>query len=160
YTLLAESLARLTDRPWQLLVVGDGPARPDVERALAVLGPKRVRLLGRLDETALPSFYAVPDFYVWPALREAFGMAFLESQASGCPVVAGAEGGVPGIVRDGETGLLVPPGDAHAFAHAVTRFLDDKNLRQRMGVAAMRRVATDHGIAGAARALDAILART
>jgi glycosyltransferase involved in cell wall biosynthesis len=160
YTLLAEALGRVLDRPWQLVIAGDGPARPEVERVLSPLGRGRVRLVGRLDEASLPGFYAAADLYVWPALREAFGMAFLEAQASSCPVVAGAEGGVPGIVHDGETGLLAPPGDAGRFANAVARLLDDADLRRRMAADAGRRVVSDHGIAGAARALDAIIART
>lgn len=159
YTVLADALRRVTDRPWQLMVAGDGPARPEVEAALSALGSERVRFVGRLDEAALPGFYAASDLYVWPAVREAFGMAFLEAQASGCAVVAGAEGGVPGIVRDGETGLLTPPGDAAEFARAVARMLDDEDLRRRMSADAMRRVATDHSIDGAARTLGAILAR-
>lgn len=159
YTLLAEALRQATDRPWQLMVAGDGPARPEVERILSALGRERVRFVGRLEEAALPGFYAAADLYVWPAVREAFGMALLEAQAGGCPVVAGAEGGVPGIVHDGETGMLTPPGDAAEFARAVARLLDDDEHRHRMGANAVRRVAADHGIDGAARALDAILAR-
>lgn len=158
YALLAEALAGVSDRPWQLVVAGDGPARSEVEQALSVLGRERVRLVGRLEEDALPGFYAAADLYVWPAWREAFGMAFLEAQAGGCPVVAGAEGGVPGIVHDGETGRLVPPGDAAAFARAVAGLLDDADLRRRMSAHALRQVAADHGIVGAARALDAVLA--
>ena len=159
YTLLADALRRVADRPWQLVVAGDGPARPEVEAVLSALGRERVRFAGRLDETTLPGFYAAADLYVWPAVREAFGMSFLEAQAGGCPVVAGAEGGVPGIVHDGETGLLTPPSDAVEFARAIARMLDDEKLRRRMGAGAMRRVAADHGIDGAARALGAILAR-
>lgn len=157
YTLLAEALGQVTDRPWQLVVAGDGSARRDVEDVLSVLGRERVRFVGRLDEAALPGFYAAADLYVWPAVREAFGMAFLEAQATGCPVIAGAEGGVPGIVHDGETGLLTAPGDAAEFGRAVARMLDDEALRHRMGATARCRVATNHGIDGAARALDTIL---
>lgn len=158
YMLLAGALSRLTERPWHLLVAGDGPARAEVERVLSPLGRDRVRFVGRLEEAALPGFYAAADLYVWPAVREAFGMAFLEAQASGCPVVAGAEGGVPGIVHDGETGLLTPPKDVPAFANAVARLLDDNGFRRRAGANAMRRAAADHGIDGAARALGAIVA--
>ncbi|MCX7354056.1 MAG: glycosyltransferase family 4 protein [Alphaproteobacteria bacterium] len=159
YKLLADALRRVNDRPWQLVVAGDGPARPEVEAVLSTLGHDRVRFAGRLDEAALPGFYAAADLYVWPAVREAFGMAFLEAQASDCPVVAGAEGGVPGIVHDGETGVLTAPGDTAEFARAVARMLDDENLRRHMGANAMRRVMADHSIDGAARALGAILAR-
>ncbi len=56
------------------------------------------------------------DLFVWPAINEAFGMALLEAQACGTPVIAGASGGVPAIIADGETGWLSPPGDVAAFA--------------------------------------------
>lgn len=156
YRLLAQALDGLQDRPWRLMVAGDGPARAQVEQTLSVLGD-RVRFLGRLDESALPGFFAAADLYVWPALREAFGMAFLEAQAASCPVVAGAEGGVPGIVRDGESGILTPPGDGAAFAAAVACLLDDAVLRARMGENAAHRIAAGHSVAGAARLLDTVL---
>ena len=64
----------------------------------------RVRLLGALPAAALPSVYAAADLYVWPACNEAYGMALLEAQAAGVPVVAGAEGGVADVV------VMAPPG--------------------------------------------------
>ena len=66
------------------------------------------------------------DLYLWPAINEAYGMAFLEAQAAGLPVVAGRTGGVPAVVADGVTGLLTPIGDAAAFAGAVARLLDGR----------------------------------
>ena len=62
---------------------------------------------------------AAADLYLWPAINEAYGMAFLEAQAAGLPVIAGRTGGVPAVVAADETGLLTPVGDAHAFAAAV-----------------------------------------
>ena len=60
-----------------------------------------MRCVGALPAAALPEIYAAADLYVWPACNEAYGMALLEAQAAGVPVVAGAEGGVPDIVADG-----------------------------------------------------------
>jgi glycosyltransferase involved in cell wall biosynthesis len=156
YRVLGEALGLLKDKPWSLLVAGDGPARPEVEAALAGLAG-RVTWLGEQTPEALAALYAAADVYVWPAVNEAYGMAFLEAQASGLPVVAGRTGGVPGIVRDGTTGMLVPMGDAAAFAGAVGALLDNAGERRRMGEAARRVVATEHGIDGAARALDLAL---
>ena len=66
-------------------------------------------------------------------------MSILEAMAAGLPVVASAVGGIPEIVRDGETGLLVPPGDADALAAALGRLLDDDGLRRRLGAAGRER---------------------
>ncbi|MGP1394840.1 MAG: glycosyltransferase family 4 protein [Inquilinaceae bacterium] len=160
YAVLAESLDRLGDRlgdrPWRLAVAGDGPARDAV---LARFRPERLKWLGTLDLPALADAYAAADLLVWPAINEAFGMALLEAQASGLPVVAGDSGGVPEIVRHERTGLVTPAGDAAAFAAAIGRLLDRPDERRAMGEAASRHVHTDHGLDRAAGLLDAVLKR-
>ncbi len=156
YRVLGEALAPLENRDWQLLVVGDGPARPDVERALERLSADRVRYAGVVSPTELPRLYTAADLLVWPAVNEAFGVALLEAQATGLPVVAGRTGGVPDIVRDGETGLLTPPRDAGAFATAVGALLDDKPRRHAMAARARAIAADEHDLAAAAAALDRI----
>jgi glycosyltransferase involved in cell wall biosynthesis len=158
YRLLAASLAMLSDLDWSLDVVGDGEARGEVAAALAPLGP-RVRWRGALDEAAVANALADSDLFVWPAVNEAFGMALLEAQASGLPVVAGASGGVSGIVADRETGRLVPPGDPNAFAAALRLLIVDPDKRAAMGVAARARVRREHDLPAAASRLRAILAR-
>ncbi len=156
YRILGDALARLLERDWRLIVVGGGKAEAAVTAALAPLG-SRVARLGALAPDALAPVYAAADMLAWPAINEAYGMALLEAQASGLPVVAGASGGVAAIVEDGHTGLLTPPGEVAAFAAATARLLDDANLRAAMGAAARRRVALQHGITAAARQLDAAL---
>jgi glycosyltransferase involved in cell wall biosynthesis len=156
YRLLGQALSRLNSRRWRLLVVGDGPARPEVEAALAPLGG-RVAWLGERNDDDLPSIYAGSDLYVWPAIGEAYGMAFLEAQAAGLPVVGGRTGGVPDVVAGGETGVLVALGDEQAFAAAVARLLDDADGRRRMGRCAAERIRRDHDLSIAARTLgDAV----
>jgi glycosyltransferase involved in cell wall biosynthesis len=113
--------------------------------------------VGVVPHAELPAVYAAADLYVWPAINEAYGMAFLEAQASGLPVVAGRTGGVPAVVADGVTGLLTPVGDAAAFAAAVARLLDDAGARARLGQAAIRRIAARHDERAAAHALAAAL---
>jgi glycosyltransferase involved in cell wall biosynthesis len=95
---------------------------------------------------------------VWPAVNEAFGMALLEAQASGLPVVAGASGGVAGIITHEVTGLLVAPGDAAAFAAAARRLLAGRDLRRRFGRAARHQVVAEHDLPAAASRLGAVIA--
>ena len=156
YRVLAKALSQLRDRSWQAVLVGDGPARAEVEAAMASFGD-RVRFVGAVPHRELPALYAAADLYLWPAINEAYGMAFLEAQAAGLPVVAGRTGGVPAVVADGVTGLLTSVGDAVAFAAAVRRLLDDPAERARLGTAAARRVASHHDERAAARALAAAL---
>jgi glycosyltransferase involved in cell wall biosynthesis len=156
YRVLAEALTLLKDRPWRALLVGDGPARVEVEALMAPLG-ERVRFAGALPHEALPALYAGADLYLWPAINEAYGMAFLEAQAAGLPVVAGRSGGVAAVVADGVTGLLTQAGDAPAFASAVGRLLAAPAERARLAAAAKDRIATHHDERAAARALAAAL---
>jgi glycosyltransferase involved in cell wall biosynthesis len=153
YLLLAHALARLTDRPWQLLVVGDGPARVEIEAELLRLGRQRVRLAGAMAEPDLPACYAAADLFVWPAIREAYGLAMLEAEASGMPVIAGRDGGVEEVVRDGVTGMLTPPRNPEALASAAASLLDDPEQRRAMGDQAARFVAGERGLVSAAAIL-------
>jgi glycosyltransferase involved in cell wall biosynthesis len=156
YRLLAEALQHL-DRPWQLLVVGDGEARAEVERAFKPVAGG-VFLLGAKPREKLPEIAAACDLCVWPAVNEAFGMALLEAQACGLPVVAGAWGGVPAIIVDGKTGWLSKPGDATEFAADVD-FALDADLAA-VGKAARANALAKHDIAGAARTLITTIKKT
>jgi glycosyltransferase involved in cell wall biosynthesis len=156
YRLLAEALQHV-DRPWQLLIVGDGEARADVQRAFKPVAGG-VFLLGALPRTKLPEIASACDLCVWPAVNEAFGMALLEAQACGLPVVAGAWGGVPAIIADGKTGWLSKPGDAGAFG-ADLDFALDADLAA-IGKAAQANALAKHDIAGAARTLISSIQKT
>jgi len=158
YRQLGAALARLLDLPWSLEVIGDGPARRAVEAALAPLA-RRITWAGAIDPAAVAARLAMADLCVWPAVNEAFGMALLEAQAAGLPVVAGAGGGVGEVVVPELTGLLVPPTDPAAFAAAVRCLLLDPRRCARMGVAAARKVRAEHDLAAAARRLGALLDR-
>lgn len=155
YRVLGAALARVPG-DWRLTVVGDGPARGEVETALAPIAG-RVTWRGTLDTAALDAAYAAADLLVWPAVNEAFGMALLEAQAAGLPVVAGDTGGVSAIVRPGETGLLVPVGEAAPFAEAVARLVADPERRRALGARAAAVTRAEHGLPAAAARLDAAL---
>ena len=83
YRVLADALGRISDREWTLLIVGDGPARAETEKAFAELdsglAPGRVIYAGAAAPEELPAFYAAADLMVWPAVNEAYGMAMLEA---------------------------------------------------------------------------------
>ncbi len=157
YRRLAAALGRIGTRSWRLLIVGDGPARADVEAAFAPWRD-RVAFLGARPREDIPGLLAAADLFVWPAVNEAYGMAILEAQAAARAVVAGRVRGVADIVRDHETGLLVPADDDDAFAAAVAALLDDPDRRARLGARAAETVAARHDLAAAARRLDRILA--
>ncbi len=157
YRVLGQALAALLDRPWRLVVAGDGPARGEVDAALAPIAPRVIRL-GRRDGAELKAIYAAADLYVWPAVGEAYGVALLEAQAAGLAVIAGDAGGVGDVVSHGESGLLTPVGDPTAFASAIRALLTDPARRRAMGEAARARVRRDHDVETAAAQLRAHLA--
>ncbi len=157
YRVLAEAMARLPKHPWQLLIVGDGPARQEVEAAFASTDRTRLHYLGEQSPSALRDFYTAGDLLVWPAVNEAYGMALLEAQAAGLPVVAARTGGVPSVVEHDVTGLLVPPEDPAAFADAVEILLQDPKRRRAFADAAAQKAIKRHDLAKASEDLDAIL---
>ena len=152
YRVLAKALALRCDTPWHLIIAGDGPVRDDVEAAFAGLAG-RITFAGLMDPAELPVLLKAGDLFVWPAVNEPLGMAMLEAQAAGLPVVAGNSGGVSDIVRDGVTGRLLPPGDAQAFAETVFALLSNRDELEAMGRRAAMEVADNRSVEVAARAL-------
>lgn len=158
YTLLAAALARLGDLPWRLVIAGDGPARAEIEILLQRAAPGRACFLGQCGAQAMAGVYAAGDLCIWPAVNEAYGMAMLEAQAAGLPVVSCAVRGVPDVVCDGVTGLLAAPGDAHDLARCARLLLLDPARRVRMGQAAARFVGRERSTEQAAGTLKHLLA--
>jgi glycosyltransferase involved in cell wall biosynthesis len=115
-------------RGMKLVVAGDGPLRNQVPEALGFVTP-----------TELDRLYARAAVVACPSRREGFGMACLEAMAHGVPVVGTGVGGLLDLVADGETGLVVPPGDVAALRTALERLLGDPELRRRLGAAARQR---------------------
>ncbi|ROO58320.1 phosphatidylinositol alpha 1,6-mannosyltransferase [Micromonospora sp. Llam0] len=120
----------------RVVVVGDGPARKELERALPA-----VRFLGARHGRELARLYASFDVFTHTGPHETFGQTVQEAQASGVPVVAPAAGGPMDLVVSGVTGLLVPPGDPTALAGAVAGLVADPARRARYGRAARAAVA-------------------
>jgi glycosyltransferase involved in cell wall biosynthesis len=119
--------------------VGDGPDRQKLESLRNEWGMEgRVDFLGFRPD--MPNIYASLDLFVLPSMDEGLPMALLECMAAGTPVIATRVGAVEKVVRDGETGLLVNPGDQTALNSAVLRLLEDRNLAQSLGAKGQRRV--------------------
>jgi len=139
---LIEALAILARRPAGaplLAAAGAGEQRPALEARAAELGlADRVRFVGKVDHDRVGRWMAAGDLFVLPSLSEGLPTVVCEAMNCGVPVVATAVDGTPEIVRDGETGILVPPGDAPALAAALARILDDPALAERMGAEALR----------------------
>lgn len=159
YRFLATALARLEQADWHLTVIGDGPARPAVEAEFAGLPPERVRWRGALPEPAVVEALHQADLFAWPGFGEAFGLAYLEAQAAGLPVVALDVAGVATVVTNGEGGLLVSDLSPDAYAKALQRLMQDPAGRRAMGRAAAIRVRRDHMIGQAALTLSRAVER-
>jgi D-inositol-3-phosphate glycosyltransferase len=119
---------------------GSGLARPEgLQKLASRLGiADVVRFRPPVCQQELADWFRAASVLVMPSYSESFGLVAIEAQAAGTPVVAAAVGGLPVAVRDESTGLLVPGHDPAAYAAALRRFLDDKDLTDRMGAAASR----------------------
>nr|BCX01989.1 MAG: glycosyl transferase family 1 [Bacteroidota bacterium] len=153
HLLLLEGFARAQARypDLELWLVGDGPLRPEVERWVRERGLlDRVCLLGLRND--VPELLAQADMLLLPSDWEGVPLVVLEAMAAGKPVVATRVGGVPELVEDGRTGLLVPPQDPEALAAAILRLAQDAELRREMGEAGRRRALERFDIQKTARA--------
>ena len=115
-----------------VLLAGDGPSRASLERLAATLALDNIEFLGDVPHDAVPDVLRRLDVFVMPSTAEGFGVAAIEASAMRLPVVASNVHGIPDVVIDGETGILVPPANPEAIAGAIER-LADAALRSRMG---------------------------
>ena len=147
YLFLAAALGQVAQSNWRLTIIGDGPERVAVEAAFAKLPQDRVVWRGAAAVEDIPALLAAADIYVWPGFEEAFGVAYLEAQAAGLPVVALNCGGVADAMQAGETGLLVEDSAApQAYAEALAQLIADVPLRQKLGTAARRFMQTERSL--------------
>ena len=147
FDVLLRAIAKVPDA--SLVLIGDGECANDLRRLAANLDiASRVNFVGRIDITALgqvrmASAYASADIFCLPSTEraESFGLVLLEAMRSGVATIASAipGSGVNHVVVDGETGLMVRPGDPVAIADAICRLRDDVSLRRRLGAAGRRR---------------------
>jgi glycogen synthase len=137
---LVEAAGLLKDPSAQVLLVGDGPERPKLEREAKRIGVgDRVRFLGFFAHDRLPAVLAHADLLVLPSLYEELGTVLLEAMQAALPIVASRTGGIPDVIEDGINGLLVPPGEPEALAHAINHLLADRDLARRLSEGARER---------------------
>ncbi|MBM9466908.1 glycosyltransferase family 4 protein [Nakamurella leprariae] len=141
---LVEAFGRMTTPavgPPSLVIVGDGPDAPRVAAAIDALPGdvrSRVHRFGFRPHDEVPALLAAADLLVLPSIYEEMGSILVEALSAGLPVVASRVGGIPQVVRDGTTGLLVPPEDPAALATAIGRVLADPELAGRMRAASLQ----------------------
>lgn len=137
---LLEAFSQL-DPSAHLLIVGDGDLRSSYEERARALGvERRTHFLGRIDDASVVDAYRSADVLAFPSVNraEAFGLVPLEAQACGLPVVASDLPGLRKVVRQHETGLLVPPGSIPELSEALRAVLSDAVLRERLSQAALQ----------------------
>jgi glycosyltransferase involved in cell wall biosynthesis len=143
----------------ELVMIGDGPARAELEALAAQIVP-RCRFLGFQPQDAIKSWLnrarvlCVPSITIETGQAEAFGLVFLEAQAMGVPVVSFASGGIPEAVAHGATGFLAPERDWRALAGYMVRLLEDRDLWQAMSGAGSERVRTEFDLKSLTRGLE------
>lgn len=131
----------------RLLIIGDGPMREELQGVITELNLNdRVTLLNEIQNDEIVDYYRASDVFALASIArsEAFGIVQLEAMACGVPVVnTNLDSGVPYVSLDGQTGITVPPNDVPALASAITKLLDDPDLRARYGQAGQERVAQE-----------------
>jgi len=151
--LLVQAAGRLRTPHVDVVLVGDGPERPALERLARRLGVgDRVHVTGFVPHRRVPAVLASADLLVLPSLYEELGTVLIEALQAGLPVVATRVGGIPEAVEHGVTGLLVEPGDARRLAAAIDEVLSNPDLAHRLRAGARRR-APQHDVEAVADAV-------
>ena len=137
---LVAAAGLLQDESAEVVLVGDGPERPALEREAERLGVGgRLHFVGFLAHDRLPAVMSHADLFVLPSLYEELGTVLLEAMQVGLPIVASKIGGIPDVIEEGVNETLVPPGDPEALARAIDRLLANHDLARRLSEGAQER---------------------
>jgi len=149
----AKEVIAESDNHIKFVFVGDGDLRDDLENKARELGlDEAILFLGLRDD--VPEILAISDLFVLSSLYEAQGRVIVEAMAAELPVVATRVGGVPDVVIDGETGILVPPASPQALASAIVKMLADKGNAKQMGQAGKRQVDPEFSVETMVKQID------
>lgn len=125
----------------KLIIVGEGFLKSELMTMCRKLNLENsIKFLGRVSDEDLPHIYAAADLVILPSIMEGFGIVLLEAMATSKPCVGTTGGGIPEVVVDGETGILVPAGDSSALYKAICLILEDRSLSRKFGEAGRKRV--------------------
>lgn len=155
--LEAVSMARSAGVHCELVVIGDGPLRADLVARAGQLGLSEARLLGAVGQEDLPSWYEWCDVLCLPSQAEGLPVVIMEAMASGRPVITTRIAGIPELVTDGHSGVLLEPGDVSSLADALRRYGADPSLRSAMGAAGRQAVVSRHDARHTASMLSDLL---
>jgi glycosyltransferase involved in cell wall biosynthesis len=130
-----------------LRIAGEGPMEIQLKKDVYKMGfCESVNWLGWLETPEkLSEFYRSLDMFMMPSRKESLGIAAIEASASGLPVIASSYGGIPEVIINGKTGLLVKVDDIEAFGKAILILSEDKSLRKKMGIEGRRRIKANFG---------------
>lgn len=155
--LLIAALARCSRGEFELRIVGAGELRAELEHEIARHQlSAEVELVGSVGQDELPEHYAWADVFCLPSFAEGLPVVIMEAMATGLPVVSTPIAGIPELVRNGDSGLLVTPGNVDALTDAICA-LRDPDVRAAMGARAARLVRNGHNAAANARGLADLL---
>ncbi|XAM00390.1 glycosyltransferase family 4 protein [Phycisphaeraceae bacterium D3-23] len=148
---------KLPGKPLHLLFIGDGFDRPNVERAIANAGLQRsVTIAGLVPYADMARVLSAVDVSVLPSYQEGQSRTLVESLLCGVPIVGYAAGGIPSIIKDGETGRLAPVGDKRALAHAIADTITQPAEAKRMTEAGAAHVRRHFDVAPMAGAIGGV----
>ena len=156
--LLLESIADLyvEHQDVELTVVGDGPARVDLEKKAQSLGAN-IRFLGYQSQQEVAQILTQTDILVLPSFAEGVPVVLMEAMAAGLPVVTTQVGGIGELVKDGASGFICPPGDRNALTMRISQLLSDPDLCAKMGEIGQAKVAADFSSADEAAWLGQLI---
>lgn len=149
YRIMAQTLAQLKTKDWALHIAGDGPARVQVQALFDPFGDQ-VTFLGQQGASALADSYNSATLFLWPGVNEAYGMVYLEAQATGLPVIAQDRPGVRDVVHGG---VLAQPDNTTALAHTLDELLADPVKCRKLGKVGRNMIEKHHLIPAARQIL-------
>lgn len=133
YLIKAMKIIRQKNEDARLMLIGDGEERAYLENLVKELNLKNyVKFIEKVKNENVPEYMVTSDVFVLPSLSESFGIVNLEAMASGLPIVTTKVGGLPEVVKDGETGFLVEPKNPEQIAEKALLILEDDELRKRI----------------------------
>lgn len=154
YALISEALKSIKTPDWKLALVGDGPARADIEALFQPFG-NRVSFLGQQDKATLETIYNTASVFLWPGVDEAFGMVYLEAQAAGLPIVAQDRAGLRDVIAP--TTKLSSIDQVSDMAHQIDLLFESTELWQNRSQTGMEYIRQNHLLATARKKIMAAL---